>query len=214
MFNTTSARRVAAGAASLACLFTPVALASPASAELTQSYFFEETAEAFWAVPHTCADSSVVQATLLVRSTRDFASPDTDDPNPTARVQYNAPCQDGSQVSWGRRDVISATITSTANLKSVTASGAGLVRDDFNSGVLHPVSFTVTWSGFGALQTSVNSNVAEGFSVYINTRKQREATATGRVVADGITLVDGANNHPTRPAPFIRTDEARSTRMP
>lgn len=214
MHNTTSARRVAAVAA-LVGLATPLALASPASAEAERSYFFEETAEAFWAVPHTCADGSIVQATLLVRSTRDFEAPDTEDPDPTTRVQYNAPCQDGSQVSWGRRNnAVSATITSTANLKSVTASGEGLVRDDFNSAILHPVSFDVTWTAVGPLETEVDSNVAEGFSVNTSTRKEREATATGRVVADGVLLVDGANNHPTRPAPFIRTDEERTTRMP
>jgi hypothetical protein len=34
------------------------------------------------AVPHECADGSTVQATLLVRSTRDFSSPDTEGPSP------------------------------------------------------------------------------------------------------------------------------------
>jgi hypothetical protein len=37
-------------------------------------------------------------------------------------------------------------------------------------------------------------------------RRQREATATGQVTFDGVVLVDGENNHPTRPAPFIRVD--------
>ena len=37
-------------------------------------------------------------------------------------------------------------------------------------------------------------------------RKQREATATGFVTLDGEVLVNGAANHPTRPAPFIRVD--------
>ena len=215
MFNTTSGlRRLGVAAVPLIVLVAPVTLATSASAEAEQFYFFEETAEAFWAVPHECADGSIVQATLLVRSTRDFESPETEDPEPTARVQYNAPCQDGSQVSWGRRNVVPATITSTQNLKSVTATGEGLVRDDFNSTLLHPVSFDVTWTGVGPLETSVDSNVAEGFSVNTSTRKQREATATGRVIADGAVLVDGQNNHPTRPAPFIRTDEERTTRMP
>ena len=59
---------------------------SLASAGAERSYFFEETAEAFWTVPHTCADGSIVQATLLVRSTRDFESPDTEDAEPTALV--------------------------------------------------------------------------------------------------------------------------------
>jgi len=50
--------------------------------------------------------------------------------------------------------------------------------------------------------------------VNTSTRKEREATATGQVTFDGVVLVDGAANHPTRPAPFIRTDEERTTRPP
>ncbi len=78
----------------------------------------------------------------------------------------------------------------------------------------HEVSFDVTWTGAEELQTSVRTNVAEGFSVSTSTRKQREATATGRVVFDGVVLADGQSNHPTRPAPFIRTEEERTTRLP
>ena len=182
---------------------------SLASEGAERSYFFEETAEAFWAVPHTCADGSTVQATLLVRSTRDFESPDTEDADPTARVQYLAVCPDGSY-SWV--GIIPATITSSDDLKSVTATGAGTVRD--NLGVTHQVSFDVTWTGHGGLETSVRTTSNQGFSINTSTRKQREATATGTVTFDGDVLVDGAANHPTRPAPFIRTDEERTTRPP
>jgi len=209
MFTPTSGRRFTIVAVLLIALVTPVA-ATSASAEAERSYFFEETAEAFWAVPHQCADGSTVSATLLVRSTRDFEAPDTEDADPTARVQYQALCS-GSSFSWVG-NALPATITSTENLKSVTATGSGTVRD--NSGGTHEVSFDVTWTGVGSLETSVDSNVAEGFSVNTSTRKQREATADGRVTFDGGVLVDGQNNHPTRPAPFIRTDEERTTRMP
>jgi hypothetical protein len=183
---------------------------SLASAGAERSYFFEETAEAFWAVPHECADGSTVQATLLVRSTRDFESPDTEDADPTARVQYQAVCPDGSSYSWV--GIIPATITSSDDLTSVTATGAGTVRD--NLGVTHQVSFDVTWTGHGGLETSVQTTSNQGFRINTSTRKQREATATGVVTFDGNTLVDGAANHPTRPAPFIRTDEERTTRPP
>jgi hypothetical protein len=183
---------------------------SLASAGAEQFYFFEETAQAFWTVPHTCADGSTVQATLLVRSTRDFESPDTEDANPTARVQYQAVCPDGSSYSWA--GTIPATITSDNGLNSVTATGAGTVRD--NLGVTHQVSFDVTWTGHGGLETSVQTTSNQGFSINTSTRKQREATATGVVTFDGNILVDGAANHPTRPAPFIRTDEERTTRPP
>jgi len=183
---------------------------SLASAGADQFYFFEETAEASWAVPHQCADGSTVQATLLVRSTRDFEAPDTEDANPTARVQYQAVCPDGSSYGWA--GVIPATITSADGLTSVTATGAGTVRDIF--GVTHQVSFDVTWTGHGGLETDVRTTSNQGFSINTSTRKQREAAATGVVTFDGNVLVDGAANHPTRRAPFIRTDEERTTRPP
>jgi hypothetical protein len=191
MFSTTSMRpRWAVGA--LAAVVAALTFSTSAAAE--RSLFFEETAEAFWAVPHECADGTIVQGTLLVRTTRDFESPDTEDADPTARVQFQAVCPDGSSFSWV--GIVPATITSTENLKSVTASGAGTVRDIF--GVTHEVTFDVTWTGVGPVETTVNGPGSK--------RLQREATATGQVTFDGQVLVDGPNNHPTRPAPFIRVD--------
>ena len=191
MFNPHSARRRWVVVA-LAALTAVLAFATSASAE--RSLFFEETASAFWSVPHECADGSIVQGTLLVLTTRDFESPDTEDANPTARVQFLAVCPNGSSFSWG--GIIPATITSTENLKSVIASGSGIVRD--NLGGIHEVSFEVTWTGVGPLQTTVNTAGSK--------RQQRTATATGQVTFDGAVLVDGPANHPTRPAPFIRVD--------
>ena len=183
---------------------------SLAAAGAERSYFFEETAQAFWAVPHTCADGTIVQATLLVQSTRDFETPDTEDADPTARVQYQAVCPDGTSYTWG--GIIPATITSSNGLNSVTARGTGTVRDIL--GVTHQVSFDVTWTGQGGVETSVRTTSNQGFRINTSTRKQREATATGVVTFDGKVLVDGAANHPTRPAPFIRTDEERNTQPP
>ena len=159
-----------------------------------RSGFFEETASAFWEAPHECADGSTVQGTLLVASTRDFESPDPEDPDPTARVQFLAVCPGGISFSWGA--VLPATITSTDNLKSVTAAGSGIARD--NLGAAHEVSFDVSWTGVGPLETTVNTPGSK--------RQQRTATATGLVTFDGAILVDGPANHPTRPAPFIRVD--------
>jgi hypothetical protein len=132
---------------------------------------------------------------LLVFSTRDFEAPDTEDPEPTARVQFLAVCPGGISFSWAA-PVAPATITSTENLKSVTATGAGTARD--NLGGTHTVTFDVAWTGVGPLETTVN--------VPGSKRQERAATATGQVTFDGVVLVDGAANHPTRPAPFIRVD--------
>jgi len=192
MFNTLSGRRrwivVLLGVLTAVPVFS-----TSASAE--RSLFFEETAEAFWAVPHLCADGSTVEATLLVRSTRDFESPETEDADPTARVQYLAVCPDGSSFSWAA-PAAPATITSANNLKSVTVSGSGIARD--NLGGTHQVSFDVVWTGVGPLVTTVNGPGSK--------RQQREAIATGQVIFDGDVLVNGEANHPTRPAPFIRVD--------
>ncbi len=169
-------------------------LAPATSASAAKSLFFEETAAAFWAVPHECADGSTVEATLLVQTTRDFESPDTEDADPTARVQYLAVCPDGTSFSWGA--IVPATITSTNKLKSVSVSGSGTATDIL--GETHQVSFDVTWTAVGPLVTTVNGPGSK--------RQQREATATGQVTFDGEVLVNGPANHPTRPAPFIRID--------
>ena len=192
MFATTSLRRRWVVVA-LAALTAGLAFSASASAE--RSLFFEETASAFWAVPYECADGSTVQGTLLVLSTRDFESPDTEDANPTVRVQFLAVCPDGTSFSWAA-PTAPATITSAENLKSVSVSGSGIARD--NLGGTHLVSFDVTWTAVGPLQTTVNGPGSK--------RQQREATATGQVTFDGEVLVDGDANHPTRPAPFIRVD--------
>jgi hypothetical protein len=193
MFTSPSRWRRLSGASLAAATAVLTLSAAPANAE--RSLFFEETAAAFWAVPHECADGSTVQATLLVQSTRDFESPDTEDADPTVRVQYLAVCPDGTSFSWGA-PAAPATITSAPNLKSVTATGSGIARDIF--GESHVVTFDVTWTAVGPLETTVNGPGSK--------RQQRTATATGRVTFDGEVLVDGPANHPTRPAPFIRVD--------
>jgi hypothetical protein len=98
-----------------------VAISTAATAHAERELFFEETAGAFWEVPHDCADGSIVQGTLLVQTTRDFESPETEDPDPTARIQFLAVCG-GISFSWAA-PTAPATITSTADLKSVTAAG-------------------------------------------------------------------------------------------
>jgi hypothetical protein len=199
MFSTTSRKR--RWVVALLGALTAVMALSP-SASATRTLFFEQTTEAFWVVPHACADGSTVEATLLVQSTRDFESPDTEDADPTARVQYLAVCPDGTSFSWGAA-AIPATITSAKHFKGVSATGTGIARD--NLGGTHQVSFDVKWTGVGPLRKTVNGPGSK--------RRQREATATGQVIFDGQVLVNGEANHPTRPDPFIRIDTEK-TRNP
>jgi hypothetical protein len=198
MLTTTSGRRrpVAVPVAALAAV---VLIPTAAVTAADKSVFFEETAEAFWAVPHDCADGTTVVGTLLVRSTRDFETPETEDEDPTARVQFLAVCPDGTSFRWGA-PAVPATITSARKLRRVTAAGTGVARDIL--GGTHEVTFDVVWTGAGPLERTVN---APG-----SIRKQRSATATGRVTFDGEMLTDGDADHPTRPDPFIRVDIEKS----
>ena len=104
-----------------AVALVPAAAVSAVAGE--QDTFFEETGEAFWSVPHTCADGAVVDGTLLVRSTRDFEQPETEDADPTTRVQFLAVCPGGISFSWATVPSASSTITSTTNLKSIRTVG-------------------------------------------------------------------------------------------
>ena len=181
-------------------LLGALALPTSASAASEREYFFEETAAANWSVAHECEDGSTVQARLLVQSTYDFESPDTADDEPTARVQYQAVCPDGTSLRWGR-SAVPVTYTSTKNLKSVHVAGTTTVTD--NSGGSHVVTFDVTWTGHGPVESSVETSHGFGFSK--STRRERSATATGTVTFDGDVLVSGAANHFI--TPFIRIDE-------
>ena len=186
MSTPTSLQRLAAPLAALVVALTALT-ATPAQA--VRDLFFEETAQAFWSVPYACADGSTVQGTLLVQSTRDYEAPDTEDADPTTRVQFLAVCPDGTSFSWA--GILPSTITSADNLKSVHTVGSGTVRDNAVQRT-HKVSFDVTWTAVGPLMTEVNGPGSK--------RMQREATATGQVTFDGDLLVNGAANHPTRPA--------------
>lgn len=212
MKNPRSRSRTRAGGALAATMGTAVALvvAPSTSAFAATETFFEEQATANWSVAHTCASGAVVDARLLVESTRDFESPDTEDAQPTVRVQYQAVCPDGTSFGWvgiigdDRPLDEHATIESAPDLEGVHASGTGTVRD--NLGVNHDVTFDVTWTGTGGLETEVTTFT--GFRVLIHTEKERSATATGTVTFDGAVLVDGAANH--RITPVITSEEDKS----
>src|SRR5262245_44904183 len=148
MFNPTFARCRAVVV--LLGALTATLTFSPSTAIAVNDLFFEETAAAFWEVPHECVDGSTVQGTLLVQSTRDFESPDTEDADPTVRVQFLAVCPDGISFSWAA-PTAPAAITSTENLKSITAIGGGTARD--NVGGTHPITFDVAWTGVGPVET-------------------------------------------------------------
>jgi hypothetical protein len=196
MSNVATGRRWVVG---LLGAVLPLVLVTPGTPAFAAApNFFEETAEAFWTVPHPCADGSTAQGTLLVKPTRDITAPETEDADPSVRVQFLAGCPDGLSFSWAA-PVAPATITSRKHLRRITAVGSGVARDIL--GVTHQVTFDAVYRGFGPVETTVHAPGSK--------TKRRAATATAQVTFDGALIVNGAANHPTRPAPFIRVDIER-----
>src|ERR671925_1161953 len=108
----------------------------------------------------------------------------------SARWLISFQCPDGT-FSWGF--VQPAPTQFDPDLKNVSVSGTFAdVRD--NRGGLHTVSVDARWTGTGPIMTTINGPGSK--------RKERSATATGTIVFDGSTLVDGDANFPF-PAPFI-----------
>ena len=114
-----------------------------------------------------------IDGTLLVQSTRDFVSPDTEDPDPTARVQFLAVCPDGTSFSWGA-PTAPATITSTGT-SGASSAGAGIARD--NLGGTHAVVFRRDLDRGRTPRATINGPGSK--------RKERAAMATGQVTFDG-----------------------------
>lgn len=208
MFNTSSRRRRSFVAVSLAALLAPVALATSASAQAEIEFMFEDTTEADLRVPHRCDDGSFVNARLVVRTNRLYESPDTEDTTPTATLLYQAVCN-GLSFTWTTTRPAAATITSTPDLKSVTAAGTGTVRT--NTGVIHTVDFDVAWTGVGPVQTTTGPIQRSLVGTSID--KRREATMAGVVALDGQAILDGQGVPRLESLqPFIRSYEERYTR--
>jgi hypothetical protein len=168
-------------------------LAVPAVASAAKG-FTEQVASARWSTLFQCPDGSTAADGRLIVETDNFIEAGTTpDPNPPLRVGFVGQCPDGT-FSWGF--VRAAPTQFDLDLKNVGVSGTfANVRD--NRGGLHTVLVDARWTGTGPIVTTVNGPGSM--------RKQRSATATARIVFDGITLVDGAANFPF-PAPFIRVD--------
>ena len=178
----------------LVALLSALALLVVPAVAWAANGFTEQVASARWLIPFQCPDGSTAADGRLIVETDNFIDAGTTpDPNPPLRVGFTGQCPDGT-FNWGF--VQPAPTQFDPNLKNVSLSGSfANVRD--NRGGLHTVSVTASWTGTGAVVTTVNGPGSK--------RQQRPATATATIVFDGNTLVSSAANFPF-PAPFIRVD--------
>ena len=81
-----------------------------------------------------------------------------------------------------------AEFTFTPSLQTAAVSGTITTRDG------RTVEVDMTWDGTGPIESTSNTTTFPGFVGHF-TGKQRDAVATGTVVVDGETLVDGSTTN-------------------
>lgn len=170
--------------AALAALVVPVS----ASAAAETFHRFEALATANFTIVEECADGSRAQTRLTVIGGHEEESESgvtiEDSDFLTVRIQ-SLDCE-GSFVSAFGTGAAEFTFSPSLQEASVegtiTATGGRTVTVD------------MSWEGTGALDVTSNTTIFPGFTgLFVG--KRRDAVATGTVVVDGETVVDGTTTN-------------------
>jgi len=159
-----------------------LAVPSTAFAAAEQFYRFEEEATANFTVTQDCGDGTTSTTLVSVIGGLEFESPDLNDVNEFVTVRIRGFTCDGVFVNeFGTGP---AEYTGSSSLKTAHVEGTVTLRSGAEAAI------DVAWTATSAIETTINTTQFPGFSgVFIG--QEREATATGTVVVDGDTLVNG-----------------------
>lgn len=165
------------------------ALIVPASAAATVETFhrFEANAIANYTINQQCADGSTAQTLVSVIGGHEEESESgvtTLDSDFLTVLIRGSDC-DGivNDSGFGPAD-----FTFSPSLQSASVNGTITTRDG------RSVTADMSWDGTGALETTNNTTTFPGFVGHFQ-GKRRNAVATGTVVVDGQTLVDGSTTN-------------------
>jgi hypothetical protein len=187
-------------AALVAVVLGALAVPSWAAAAVETFHSFSAEATANYVVNVACDDGSTVQQRVQVIGGHEEESENgvtTDDHDFLSVRIFGFDCagdpfsergQGDAEFSW------SPSLQEAAVTGTVTTSSGRVVTVD------------MTWEGTGPLETTSNTTTSPGFTGHFVGR-ERDAVATGTVVVDGETLVDGSTTNA-----FIETLEDKNTR--
>lgn len=172
----------------IAALAGAVVLPAGASASVETFERFEAVATANFTVTEQCADGSTVQTlvTVLGGHEEEVESGETTLDNDFLTVLVRGFDCSGAFVN--DRGSGPATFTFSPSLQTASVTGTITTRDG------RTVSADVAWEGTGALEASSNTTTFPGFTGHFRSTR-RDAIATGTVVVDGETLVDGTTTN-------------------
>ena len=167
------------------------ALAIPAAATADVEVFhrFEAVATANYTVTETCDDGSTSRTLVQVIGGHEDESESgvttLDSDFLTVRILNFRDC-DGNFIN--DRGSGPAEFTFSPSLQEATVSGTITTRDG------RTVTANIAWVGTGPLEATNNTTIFEGFTGHFQ-GKLRDADASGTVIVDGETLVDGSTTN-------------------
>jgi hypothetical protein len=179
-----SARYVVSLLALLAALAAPGA----ASAETVTFHRFEVVANANYVVNKTCDDGRTVQqrVTVIAGHEEESQSGETTTDEDFLTVLIRGFNCDGTFFS--DRGSGPAEFTWSPSLQEAAVTGTITTTQG------RVVTVDMSWEGTGPIESTSNTTTFPGFTGHF-TSKRRDAVATGTVVVDGETLVNGSTTN-------------------
>jgi hypothetical protein len=178
-----------------------LATAATAAAAVETFHRFEVDATANYVVAETCADGSTVQTRVTVIGGHEEESENgvsTLDSDFLTVLLRGFDCA-GNLVN--DRGSGAADFEFSPSLQRASVAGTITTRDG------RSVVVDVSWEGTGGTETTQNTTTFPGFTGHF-TGKRRDAVASGTVVVDGDTLVDGSTTN----AEIETLEDTNSTR--
>ncbi len=175
-------------AISLLALLAALLLPAAASAEAETFHRFEAVATANYTVTRQCegGSTSTLRVTVIGGHEEESESGETTLDSDFVTVLIRGLDCAGNFVS--DRGSGPAEFTFSPSLQEAAVAGTITTRGG------RTVTVDMTWEGTGALEATSNTTTFPGFTGHFQ-GKRRDAVATGTVVVDGETLVDGSTTN-------------------
>lgn len=166
-----------------------LAIPAAASADVETFHRFEAVATANYTITETCDDESTSQTFVQVIGGHEEESESgvttLDSDFLTVRLLNFRDC-DGNFIN--DRGSGPAEFTFSPSLQEATVTGTITTRDG------RTVTADIAWAGTGELEATNNTTIFDGFTGHFQ-GKRRDAVASGTVIVDGETLVDGSTTN-------------------
>jgi hypothetical protein len=186
-----SSRRSRAFMIAVVVLLTALAVPVAATAAVETFHRFEAVATANYTITETCPDGSTVTKLVQVIGGHEDEAENgvmtLDNDFLTVRLRgFNC---DGSFLNdFGTSQPGEAEFTHSPSLQTANVTGTITTRDG------RTVTVDVAWEGTGPIESTSNTTTFDGFTGHF-LGMERDAVATGTVVVNGATLVDGSTTN-------------------